>query len=85
MVEKALHRMLRAPFSESFRLHEAPVAQMRPLFQRYFRRSTKRYMHWPIDRWLKRAHSLQVGRPVITHSCNVIRVFNYINQLTKKY
>jgi hypothetical protein len=72
-------------FSESFRLHEAPVAEMRPLFQHYFRRSTKRYMHWRIDRWLKRAPDLEVGRPFINHSRNVVRVFNYINQLTKKY
>jgi hypothetical protein len=72
-------------FSESFRLHEAHVAEMRPLFQHYFRRSTKRYMHWRIDRWLKRAPVFEAGRPFIAHSRNVVRVFNYINQLTKKY
>jgi hypothetical protein len=72
-------------FSESFRLHEASVAEMRPLFQHYFRRSTKRYMHWRIDRWLKRSPHLEVGRPFITHPRNVVRVFNYVNQLTKKY
>jgi hypothetical protein len=72
-------------FSESFRLHEVHVAEMRPLFQHYFRRSTKRYMHWRIDRWLKRAPDFEVGRPFIAHSRNVVRVFNYINQLTKQY
>jgi hypothetical protein len=72
-------------FSESFRLHEAPVAEMRPLFQHYFRRSTKRYMHWRIDRWLKRSPDFEAGRPFIAHSRNAVRVFNYINQLTKKY
>jgi hypothetical protein len=72
-------------FSESFRLHEAPVAEMRPLFQHYFRRSTKRYMHWRIDRWMRHSPHLEVGRPFIKHSRNVVRVFNYINQLTKKY
>jgi hypothetical protein len=72
-------------FSESFRLHAAPVAEMRPLFQHYFRRSTKRYMHWRIDRWLKRTPDFQAARPFIAHSRNVVRVFNYINQLTNKY
>jgi len=72
-------------FSESFRLHQAPIAEMRPLFQHYFRRSTKRYMHWRIDRWLKRAPDFEADRPSIAHSRNAVRVFNYINQLTKKY
>jgi hypothetical protein len=31
-------------FSEGFRLYQARVAEIRPLFQHYFRRSTKRYM-----------------------------------------
>ena len=72
-------------FSESFRLHEAPLAEMRPLFQHYFRRSTKRYMHWRIDRWLKRSPDFETGPPFIAHSRNVVRIFNYINQVTKKY
>jgi hypothetical protein len=72
-------------FSESFRLHHAAIAEMRPLFQHYFRRSTKRYMHWRIDRWLQRAPRLEAGRPFIKYSRNVVRVFNYINQLTKRY
>jgi len=72
-------------FSESFRLHQAPVAEMRPLFQHYFRRSTKRYMHWRIDQWLKHEPNLKIGRPFITHPRTRIRLFNYINQLTKRY
>jgi len=72
-------------FSESFRLHSATVAEMRPLFQHYFRRSTKRYMHWRIDRWLKREPKLEIGRPFITHSRSRVRIFNYVNRLTKEY
>ena len=72
-------------FSESFRLHGAPVAEMRPLFQHYFRRSLKRYMHWRIDRWLKQAPDLEIGPPFIAHQRNAVRVFNYVNRLTKKY
>jgi hypothetical protein len=72
-------------FSESFRLHEAPVAEMRPLFQHYFRRSTKRYMHWRIDRWLKRAPEFEIQRPFIAHPRNLVRVFNYVNHITKSY
>jgi hypothetical protein len=72
-------------FSESFRLHQAPVAEMRPLFQHYFRRSTKRYMHWRIDRWLKREPGFEIGRPFIAHSRNVVRVFNWVNQITRVY
>jgi hypothetical protein len=72
-------------FSESFRLHEAPVAEMRPLFQHYFRRSTKRYMHWRIDRWLARTSGFEIGRPFIAHSRNVVRVFNWVNQITGVY
>jgi len=58
---------------------------MRPLFQHYFRRSTKRYMHWRIDRWLKHEPDLKIGRPFITHPRTRVRLFNYINQLTKRY
>jgi hypothetical protein len=74
-----------AAFSESFRLHKAPVAEMRPLFQHYFRRSLKRYMHWRIYRWLKHEPYLKIGRPFIAHPRNVVRIFNWVNQITKKY
>jgi len=72
-------------FSESFRLHEAPVAEMRPLFQHYFRRSLKRYMHWRIDRWLKRAPDFRPVRPFAAPSRNEVRIFNYINRLVGRY
>lgn len=72
-------------FSESFRLHSVEVAEMRPLFQHYFRRSLKRYMHWRIDRWMKRAPDFAVARPLVAPSHNTVRVFNWINRLTKAY
>ncbi len=91
LIDAMLDRGLRSfkieqiSFSEGFRLHSIPVADMRPLFQHYFRRSTKRYMHWRLDQWLKRAPEFAVGRPFIGHPRNRVRLFNYINQLTKKY
>jgi len=72
-------------FSECFRLHSAEVAEMRPLFQHYYRRSLKRYMHWRIDRWIERAPNFEIGRPFIGHSRNRVRLFNYVNRITKKY
>lgn len=71
--------------SESFRLHSTVVAEMRPLFQHYCRRSVKRYMHWCIERWLKREPDFKIVGPFIAHSRNQVRIFNYVNQITKKY
>jgi hypothetical protein len=71
--------------SECFRLHSVPVSDMRPLFQHYFRRSLKRYMHWRLDRWIKREPVFKPGRPFIDPSRNEVRVFNYVNQLTRRY
>jgi hypothetical protein len=71
--------------SECFRLHSIPVADMRPLFQHYFRRSLKRYMHWRLDRWIKREPVFKPGRPFIEPSRNEVRIFNYVNQLTRRY
>ena len=72
-------------FSECFRLHGVPVADMRPLFQHYFRRSLKRYMHWRLDRWIKREPVFKPARPFIHPSRNEVRVFNYVNRLTRRY
>jgi hypothetical protein len=71
--------------SECFRLHSVPVADMRPLFEHYFRRSLKRYMHWRLDRWIKREPVFRPRRPFIDPSRNEVRVFNYVNQLTRRY
>jgi hypothetical protein len=71
--------------SECFRLHSVVVADMRPLFQHYFRRSLKRYMHWRLDRWVKREPAFKPGRPFIDPSRNEVRIFNYVNQITRRY
>jgi hypothetical protein len=69
-------------FYESFRLHQA-VAKMRALSQHYFRRGTKRCVHWRIDRWLKRKPDFQPARPVAAPSRNEVRIFGYINRLVE--
>ena len=71
--------------SECFRLHSVPVAEMRQLFQHYFRRSLKRYMHWRLDRWIKREPEFKPGRPFIDPSRNEVRVFNYVNRVIGRY
>ena len=38
-----------------------------------------------LDRRLKREPDFVIGRPFVEPSRNQVRVFNYINQLTKKY
>jgi hypothetical protein len=78
-------RIEQISFSESFRLHSAVVAEMRPLFRHYFRRSLKRYMHWRIDRWMRRAPTFEIRRPFIEASRNSVRVFNWVNRLTGRY
>jgi hypothetical protein len=71
--------------SESFRLHDAAVADMRPLFQHYFRRSLKRYMRWRIDRWMKREPTFKIGRPFAAPSRNSVRIFNWLNRVIGTY
>ena len=71
--------------SECLRLHSVAVADMRPLFQHYFRRSLKRYMHWRLDRWIKGEPVFKPTRPFIHPSRNEVRLFNYVNQLTRRY
>ena len=45
----------------------AKGSSRRTLSQNYFRRRTRRYIHWRIDRWLKRAPDFQAGRRALTH------------------
>jgi len=82
---ETLFKIEQIAISESFRLHSTEVAEMRPHFQHYYRRSLKRYMHWRIDRWIKRAPDFEAGRPFIRHSRNQVRLFNYVNRLVGGY
>jgi hypothetical protein len=72
-------------FSEGFRLHGIAVADMRPSFQHYYRRSLKRYMRWRIDRWMRREPEFKIGRPFPAPSRNQVRAFNWVNRVVGRY
>jgi hypothetical protein len=72
-------------FSETLRRLGRGIAEMRPTFQHYFRRSLKRYMHWRIDAWRKRTPDFSATRPCIAHPRNAVRAFNLVNRLGRWY
>ena len=72
-------------FSETLRRLGRGVAEMRPAFQHYFRRSLKRYMHWRLDAWMRRAPAFAATRPCIAHPRNGVRAFNLVNRITRRY
>jgi hypothetical protein len=82
---RRLFKIEQIAVSEAFRLHNLPIGETFPTFQHYFRRSLKRYMHWRIDAWLRRAPSLTPTRPCIAHPRNAVRVFNVVNRLGRWY
>jgi hypothetical protein len=72
-------------FSEMLRLHRVDVATMHPAFQHYFRRSVKRYMHWQLTKSRISSGALDIGPPAISHAKIAVRIFNYVNRISKKY
>jgi hypothetical protein len=72
-------------FSECLRRLGSGVGEMRPAFQHYFRRSLKRYMHWRIDAWMRRAPQFAPTRPCIAHPRNAVRAFNLVNRALRRY
>ena len=71
-------------FSEALRRTGRPVAEMWPAFQHYYRRSLKRYMHWRIGAWERRA-AFAPTRPCIAHPRNAVRAFNWVNRIGRWY
>lgn len=82
---KRLFKIEQIAVSEGFRIHGERIGETRPLFQHYFRRSLKRYMHWRIDRWLKGDPDFKPARPLAAPSRNAVRVFNAINRVVGRY
>jgi len=82
---KRLFKIEQIAVSEAFRRAGRPIGEVCPTFQHYFRRSLKRYMHWRIGAWLKRAPRLAPTRPCIAHPRNAVRVFNVVNRLGRWY
>ena len=82
---KRLFKIEQIALSEAFRLSGRPIGETAPAFQHYFRRSLKRYMHWRIDVWMKRAPVLAPTRPCIAHPRNAVRAFNLANRLWRRY
>jgi hypothetical protein len=68
-------------FSETFRRTGQPIGEAHPAFQHYFRRSLKRYMHWRLAAWERRA-AFAPTRPLIAHPRNAVRAFNWADRLT---
>ena len=71
-------------FSETFRRLGLGIGEMRPAFQHYCRRSLKRYMHWRIGAWERRA-AFEPTRPCIAHPRNAVRAFNWVNRIGRWY
>jgi hypothetical protein len=82
---KRLFKIEQIAVSEAFRWRALAIGETRPAFQHYFRRSLKRYMHWRIDAWMRRAPVLQPTRPCIAHPRNAVRAFNLVNRLVRRY
>jgi hypothetical protein len=68
--------------SEAFRARGTKIGETFPTFRHYFRRSLKRYMHWRIDAWIRRAPDFQPTRPCIAAPRNAVRVFNWVDRAT---
>jgi hypothetical protein len=82
---KRLFKIEQIAVSEAFRLHGLPIGETRPAFQHYYRRSLKRYMHWRIDAWMRRAPVFAPTRPCIRHPRNAVRAFSLVNRLVGRY
>ncbi|MDE3174640.1 MAG: hypothetical protein KGM15_00835 [Pseudomonadota bacterium] len=82
---KRLFKIEQIALSEAFRLAGRPTGETAPAFQHYFRRSLKRYMHWRIDAWMRRAPVFAPTRPCIAHPRNAVRAFNLANRLFGRY
>jgi hypothetical protein len=67
--------------TETLRRLGCGIGEMRPAFQHYCRRSLKRYMHWRIDAWMRRAPEFTPTRPCIAHPRNAVRAFNWVNRV----
>lgn len=80
-----LFKIEQIAISEAFRIHGIAVGETRPQFQHYYRRSLKRYMHWRIDRWMRKCPRFAPTRPSITHPRNAVRIFNYVNRMIGRY
>lgn len=64
--------------SECFRVHGVQIKTMRPLFQHYYRKSQKRYMHWHIRRLQdQRGAAFKPGPAVILYTQNRVRFFHH--------
>jgi hypothetical protein len=72
-------------FSETLRRLGRGIGEMRPAFQHYYRRSLKRYMHWRLDAWMRRAQDFAPTRPCIVHPRNAVRAFNLVNRVIPRY
>jgi hypothetical protein len=82
---RRLFKIEQIAISEAFRRHGLPIGEARPAFEHYFRRSLKRYMHWRIDAWMRRAPEFAPTRPCIAHPRNAVRAFNLVNRLIPRY
>jgi hypothetical protein len=78
---RRLFKIEQIAVSEAFRRAGLPIGEAFPTFRHYFRRSLKRYMHWRIGAWERRA-PFAPTRPLIAHPRNAVRAFNWADRLT---
>jgi len=67
--------------SEAFRLHGEPIAQMKPFFEHYYRRSQKLYMRPRIGDWLTRESGWRPTRPFLEPSKTRVRLAHILDRL----
>lgn len=70
--------------SEGFRLNGEPIAEMKPHFAHYYRRSQKLYMRPRIGDWLERAGALERTRPCFEPSKARVRFAHIADRLWGK-
>lgn len=68
--------------SESFRLHAETIAEMKPYFEHYYRRSQKLYMRPRIARLLARADAFRAIAPALEPSRSRVRLARVLKRLT---
>lgn len=68
--------------SEAFRLHGVTIAQMKPFFEHYYRRSQKLYMRPRIGDWLAGKSGWRPTRPFLEPSKTRVRLAHILDKLS---
>ena len=83
---KMLMTLEQVALSECLRVHNIQVTFMRPLFQHYYPKAHKRYMHWHIRRWLATQGGIFTPQsPTIPYDRSQVRLFRVSTKLRSSW